>query len=135
MKDELHLLDTNIIIYCYSKDELDKHKIALSLLEHQNIILSRQVLNEICNVLIRKFGKSPKDVRNVINELSKIPVLELTENTTTKALDVIDKYHFSFWDSMLVASALENKCSILYSEDFQHGQIIDDKLRIINPFK
>jgi predicted nucleic acid-binding protein len=43
-------------------------------------------------------------------------------------------YGFSFWDSMIVASALDNHCSVLYSEDFQHNQIIEGRLQIINPF-
>jgi predicted nucleic acid-binding protein len=47
---------------------------------------------------------------------------------------IMDKYQYSFWDSMMLASALENKCTEIYSEDMQHNQTIEDKLRIINPF-
>ncbi len=134
MKDELRLLDTNIVVYFYSKDELAKQRIALSLLEHKNLMVTRQVINELCNILICKFAKSAKEVGSVLDELENIPVLELTENTTRRALDIIAQYHYSFGDSMLLASAIENDCSTLYSEDFQHGQIIRGKLKIINPF-
>jgi len=46
----------------------------------------------------------------------------------------MDKYQYSFWDSLMLASALENGCSVIYSEDMQHEQIIGKKLKIINPF-
>jgi predicted nucleic acid-binding protein len=58
-------------------------------------------------------------------------------NTSTikKAIDIKSKYKFSFWDSLIVASALENKCGILYTEDLQHGQVIETNLKVVNPFK
>ena len=43
------------------------------------------------------------------------------------------KYNGSFWDSLIVASALDNKCTVLYSEDMQHGLLIDNKLKVVNP--
>ena len=43
-------------------------------------------------------------------------------------------YKFSYWDSLIVSSAIESKCSILYSEDMQHNQIINERLKILNPF-
>jgi predicted nucleic acid-binding protein len=49
--------------------------------------------------------------------------------------DIRQKYRLSFWDSLIIASALENNCLTLYSEDMQDGQIIEDRLKIINPFK
>jgi predicted nucleic acid-binding protein len=44
------------------------------------------------------------------------------------------KYNISFWDSLIVASAIENKCTILYTEDLHHSQLIAGRLRILNPF-
>ncbi len=134
MPDKVSLIDTNVIVYLYSDDEPGKKLAATSLLEQENIMLSRQVVNEICNVLIRKFSKSSEDVKNVLNELEDIPVLELTDKITLKTLDIVRIYRFSFWDSMLVATAIENHCEVLYSEDLQHGQIIEKRLEIINPF-
>lgn len=134
MKDRTCLLDTNVIVYLYSDDEPGKKVIADFLINEEEIVITRQVVNEICNVLIRKYSKSPTDVRNVLKELRQIPVLELTDRITWKALDLIELYRFSFWDSMLIASALENRCEIFYTEDLQHGQIIENKLKIVNPF-
>jgi hypothetical protein len=50
------------------------------------------------------------------------------------ACQIAEKYQFSFYDSLIIASALKCDCYTLYSEDLQHGQIIEDKLKIINPF-
>jgi predicted nucleic acid-binding protein len=44
------------------------------------------------------------------------------------------RYAVSFWDSLVIASALEAQASVLYSEDLQHEQVIEDRLKIINPF-
>jgi predicted nucleic acid-binding protein len=50
-------------------------------------------------------------------------------------LTVMERYRFSFYDSLIIATALEASCTTLYSEDMQHGQLIENKLLIINPFK
>jgi len=69
------------------------------------------------NVLIKKFAIP-------IEEIEMIDV----------ALRIQARFHFSYWDSLIVASALENGCKVLYTEDMQHGQIIEDSLTIVNPF-
>ncbi len=58
----------------------------------------------------------------------------LNTNTLDQTLKIVETYGFSFWDSMMVAAALNNHCSILYSEDLQHSQTIEGRLQIINPF-
>jgi predicted nucleic acid-binding protein len=52
-----------------------------------------------------------------------------------QAVDILDRYKYSFYDSLIIATALENKCMILYSEDLQHNQGIGKKMKIVNPFK
>jgi predicted nucleic acid-binding protein len=51
-----------------------------------------------------------------------------------KAIEIRGRYGFSYWDSLIVATALLSGCSILYSEDMQHDQVIESMLKIINPF-
>jgi predicted nucleic acid-binding protein len=71
-----------------------------------------------------------------INSLyQKHQVTELTKTIFTQASNIRRKYNFSYYDSIIVATALENECDVLYSEDMQHHQIVDDKLTIINPFR
>ena len=55
--------------------------------------------------------------------------------TIQSALNIVDQYGFSYYDCLIISSALECKSTILYSEDMNDGQIIDKKLKIINPFK
>ncbi len=62
-------------------------------------------------------------------------VSPLTVKTVRIGWKIKMKYRFSYYDSLIVASALENDCSILYTEDMQNGQLIEDKLRIVNPFE
>lgn len=61
-------------------------------------------------------------------------VVLLTKTTYLIAFDVSINYGFSFWDSLIIASALENGCDVLYTEDMQHNQLIENKLRALNPF-
>ncbi|GAB4289651.1 MAG: hypothetical protein Fur0025_24150 [Oscillatoriaceae cyanobacterium] len=60
--------------------------------------------------------------------------LDIDSVVLLKALDINEMYNYSYWDSLLIATALSNDCSILYSEDMQHNQLIENKTRIINPF-
>ncbi len=54
--------------------------------------------------------------------------------TIQEAIRIKEKYAYSYYDSAIIASALKNKCTILYTEDMQHKQIIENTLKIINPF-
>jgi predicted nucleic acid-binding protein len=131
-------LDTNILLYSYSEDEADKQSVALQLLEEYDadVIISKQVINELTNILFKKFKLSSNEVENVLLELDTvIPIVDFDISTQIKAVRIKDKYNLQFYDSLIIATALENKCTILYSEDMQHNQIIDGKLTIINPFK
>ncbi|MFZ1344751.1 hypothetical protein [Thiothrix eikelboomii] len=58
----------------------------------------------------------------------------MTSQTIEQALVLGERYGYSYFDSLMLASALEQGCSILYSEDMQHGQILEGGLRIIDPF-
>ena len=61
-------------------------------------------------------------------------IYPITIEDSLKASEVRSRFYISYWDSLIVASALNNSCNILYSEDMQHNQIIEG-LKIINPFK
>jgi len=67
--------------------------------------------------------------------LETCSVSELSLKTVFSAWKLREKYKYSYWDSLILASALESSCSIIYSEDMQHGQVIEDNLKIINPFE
>jgi predicted nucleic acid-binding protein len=72
---------------------------------------------------------------NIKEEIAaQVEVSPLTLRTVEHSLRIKDKYHYSWWDSLILASALENFCSVLYSEDLQHGQVVEKSLKIVNPF-
>jgi len=127
-------LDTNILVYCHSIDELDKQKTAMSLFALYPIV-STQVLSEYINVVKRKL-KLPKDeIMDVCLQNIELCILQPVSLSTLKyARHLLDRYDFQLFDSIVVASALEANCHILYSEDFQHGLVVENRMKIINPF-
>lgn len=134
MQDRI-FLDTNIFIYAYSKTEPEKRKIALELLCLNKALISTQIINEFVWVMYRKFKVDRRKLQVVGNKLlEKFEIVLINLETIRKALNIFVDYNFSFWDSLIIASALENDCSILYTEDMQHGQIIEERLKIVNPF-
>jgi len=130
-------VDSNIILYAYSVDEKEKAEIANSLLlDHPSpLMISTQVINEITSVLLRKFQMDPAVVRSVMQELNDVfPVVTFDIGTQQKAMDIYARYHLQYYDALILATAIENGCSVLYSEDMQHEQVIENRLKIINPF-
>jgi predicted nucleic acid-binding protein len=76
-----------------------------------------------------------KEVRDILGTIRRVCRIEpLTFETHDRALDLVRRYGYSIYDSLLVASALIAGCTRLYSEDFQHGQLIERRLRIVDPF-
>jgi len=136
MQDKV-FLDTNILLYCYSNDEIEKQKISLSILDTtDNLLISHQVINELSNVLFKKFKLNAHDIENVILEIDNVlTVISFNITTQIKAIRLKEKYKLQFYDALIIATAIENECTILYSEDMQHEQLIDSCLTIINPFK
>ena len=136
MSDKV-FLDTNTVIYSYSEDEPEKQKIANDILEQYNnqIIISNQVINELSNTLFRKFKLNADEVRETVLELNdNFPIVNFNLHTQLKAIELKGKYQLQFYDSMILATALENGCNIVFSEDMQHNQVIENRLTIINPF-
>ena len=135
MRDKV-FLDSNVILYAYSKTELDKNKIANNLIfSLDEILISTQVINEITNILYKKFKLDATSIENVVLEVdNNFQIVNFSLTTQIKAIKIKEKYKLQYYDSLILAIALENGCSIVYSEDMQHNQIIENQLKIINPF-
>ena len=135
MNDKV-FLDSNILVYSYSVTEIDKQLIARKLVEGTHSLISTQVLQELCNIVTRKFKFSYEQAITAVNESCQNNSLHInTENTVLQACRIAERYGFSFYDSMIVSAALESNCTIIYSEDLHDGQVIDEKLKVKNPFK
>ncbi len=134
MNDKPVFLDSNIYLYLLSKDSVRKER-AETLLALPATIISSQVINETINVCIKKFRLPQQRITDHICFLmSCCTVVTISEILQIKAINLHFRYQFSFYDSLIVAAASEAGCDILYSEDMQHGFVVDNSLHIINPF-
>jgi predicted nucleic acid-binding protein len=126
-----HFIDTNVLIYTVGDIIIKKHQ-AIQLLK-VNAIVSTQVINESINVMYRKLKYDYASIRDILTTiLQRVELCLITEQTISVALTLAEKY--GYFDSLMIASAVEQRCPILYSEDLQHGQEIENQLNIINPF-
>jgi predicted nucleic acid-binding protein len=134
MKDKI-FLDSNILIYLYSEDEPQKKKTANDIFDKYECAISTQTLNEFCNVCIRKLNKTIPEIIESLNEIKENSIVEfIDDKAIEQALFLHGKYFYSYFDSLMLSSALKSECAIIYSEDMQHGQVIENVLRIVNPF-
>jgi predicted nucleic acid-binding protein len=128
-------VDTNVFVYLYSDDEQDKRRQALSQIDRFDRVISMQVLNEFCNVCIRKMRMELSRVETAIEKICLTNALAaISEKTVRKPLFIHGKYGYSYYDSLMVASALENECEYLLSEDMADGQVIEGTLTVRNIF-
>ncbi len=136
-------LDTNILIYSYDRVNQEKHKISVDLIsqlilkEGEDIVISSQVVNEFIVVITGKvkYPLSIDEVERILKRLQENFKIKTLKLDCEKAISIFKKYKFSYWDSLIVASAIHANCSTLYTEDIQDEQIVEGKLRVVNPFK
>ena len=125
--------DTNILLYLMSEDETKADRAEQCLA--QGGVISVQVLNEFTSVASRKLKLSYPDIRDFLTTIrAMIPVESLSLATHDAALALAERYGFSFYDALIVSSALRAGCDRLYTEDLQDGQVIEQRLLVSNPF-
>ncbi len=136
-----YFLDTNILIYTFNKDDRSKRLKSIELLDaalKRGVgCISYQVIQEFLNVALKKFltPLNYTDCKEFLHTVLE-PLCEIHSRPQlySQALDIADRWRFSFYDSLIVSAALQASCSVLYTEDLQHGQHIQN-LKIINPFQ
>ena len=127
-------LDTNVVLYLLSEDTAKADR-AEALLAAGGTV-SVQVLNEAVSVMTRKLKMNLDEIREVLAGVRHYCTVEpLTAEIHDKALDVMGRYGFSVYDSLIVAAATLAGCDTLYSEDLQDGFRAGAFLTIVNPFK
>ncbi len=132
-------LDTSIFVYMLDQTDDLKRRRAERLvrcgIEAGTGRISDQVVQETLNVVTRRLGFSPSDSRTLLADvLAPLCTVHPSRELYERGLALRDRYGFSFYDSMIVAGALEAGCVRLYSEDLQHGQRIQS-LTIEDPFR
>lgn len=134
-------LDTSVLVYSFDESAPQKRVKAQGLIEKALTIrqgmVSYQVVQEFLNAATRKFTEpfTAADARiyldHVLWPLCRVfPTIELYRS----ALDISNRWGYAFYDSLILAGALEAGCDVLYSEDLQHRQVIAG-LTIIDPFR
>lgn len=132
--------DSDVFVYLFDDSDARKQLIAHGLvaraLDKNNACVSFQVVQETLHVLTRKFAnRVPPDIAKNLLQNFLLPLWRVQPSAAlySHALAVQERWRFSFYDSLIVAAALEADCKRLLTEDFQHGQRIDS-LIIENPF-
>lgn len=128
-------LDSNVVVYAFSDDD-PRNGVAEELLG-RGCEISAQVLNEFANVARRKLGFSWVEISDAVEAITTLSrnVHPLDLATHQDAIRLAERHKFGFYDALIVASALRAGCTVLHSEDLQHGLVVEGQLRIENPFR
>ena len=133
MKGADRFIDTNVVQYLLSGDPGRANRAERELAAGG--VVSVQVLNEFAAVALRKHALSLRELREFLQGIRELCNTQpLTVEIHERGLEVAERYGYSLYDSMIVAAALAAECRTLYSEDLQHGQVIDKRLTVTNPF-
>ncbi len=125
--------DTSVLFYLLSNDARKADRVEQLLAERGTI--SVQVLNEFAAVALRKTDVALRDVKVILDTVRAVCTVEpVTVAAHDRGVEVCERYKFSFYDSLIIASALIVGSKVLYSENLQHGQLIERQLRVANPF-
>lgn len=135
------LIDTNIFIYAYDPADPAKHETAVRLIDEatrtEELVLSAQILNEVAWTLLRRgqrLGLGPADVRQIVEEIAEsATVVPVATELTFAALTAALAHGLSFWDGLIWAAAHQHQVAVVYTEDFQHGRVVEG-VRFVNPF-
>lgn len=132
--NEKFAVDTNVLIYLHDENEVHKKQVAVEILKNKPVLPS-QVISEYMNVL-KRLTKEPKlrIIEHCLITIEDCHIVSTNIELLEKAKDLIIRYDFQLYDSLIVAAALLSGCGILYSEDLQHNFLVENRLRIINPF-
>jgi predicted nucleic acid-binding protein len=136
MNDKI-FVDTNIFVYAYALGDEIKHKLSAALLKTDlvgnNVYISPQVISEFY-VAMSKLKQSHKEILSCIEDFVPFTnIVDISLSTVESCLFLKEKYGYSYWDSLILSSAISGGCTIVYSEDMQNGQIIENCLLIKNP--
>lgn len=130
-------LDTNVLVYTDSHSTPAKQEIALTLIAECRAtnrgVVSLQVLQEYFNVVTRKLGVDAAVAKNKVELFSELHLVIPALDDVLAAIDLHRLHKFSFWDALIVRSAVRGSCKRLYSEDMQPGRRIEG-IEIVNPF-
>lgn len=127
-------LDSNVLIYAFMADPRAARAQALL---QRRCAVSIQGLNEFANVARRKLGRSWTEIRTDLAAIRTLcpTVIAIDAGIHETALRLSAHHNFAFFDALMVAAALRAGSDTFWSEDMHDGLIVDERLRIDNPFR
>jgi len=133
-------LDTNIFVYVFDTTAPHKQQRARQLVKQcladGTGVIGHQVVQEFANVALHRMRR-PMTTAECDRTLAELllPMLRVgfSPELVRSALAIQQETRYQWYDSLVVAAALETRCDVLHSEDLQHGQLVRG-LRIDNPF-
>jgi predicted nucleic acid-binding protein len=130
-------IDTNVLIYAEASDEPLKQRAAIALLKSLFLdgqgVLSTQVLQEYCNVALKKLKLSAQHVRAQLDLYEQFEIVQVTPAIIHAGLDLHQTRSISFFDAVVLASAHASGCEVIWTEDMNTAEVING-VRIANPF-
>lgn len=131
-----YFLDSNIWIYAFANNQDPrKQGIAANLIDAPGVIISTQVINEVSVNLLKKSAFTEDQIQELIDSFYQgCQVIEFDRALLRLASDLRTRYSISYWDSLIIASALTSGTTTIYTEDMQNGLLINQQLQIVNPF-
>jgi predicted nucleic acid-binding protein len=130
-------VDTNIWVYAHLRAPGDaRHKRAVDLLgSGADFVISPQVVAEYFNVMLRNQRTDAWIVANLQAMFARVRLQPANAKVVSTALALRARFRFSIWDCQIVAAALGAGCTTLLTEDLQHGQLVEKRLRVMNPLR
>lgn len=130
-------VDTNVFLYTIDTTSTTKKNKARHLVEDcKNSglgVVSTQVINEFAVNAMSKYGFSPSEARRYLRLFEHFEVVTHSVDFAKQGLEICESVQLNYWDAILIAAALSANCSVLYTEDLNHGQNIQG-IKIIDPF-
>lgn len=130
-------IDTNVLVYAEASDAPAKQRAALALLkqlfESTDGVLSTQVLQEYCNVALKRLRLPAQHIRAQLDLYEQFEVVQVTPAVIRAGLDLHQTRSMAFYDALIMASAQMSGCSVLFSEGMTTGETMNG-VRIVNPF-
>ena len=127
-------IDTNVLVYVASGDPVKAEQAEKVIADGGTI--SVQVLNELANVARRKMRMTWSETHALLSMMrALLPIQPITVGIHETGLELAERYGLSIYDAMIAASALHAECDTLWSEDMHDGIVIQNRLRIANPFR
>ncbi len=131
-------LDANILVYAQDegapKKQQRSRELLSELIDTGDGVISTQVLQEYYVTVTRKLGVAPLAAKAVLKSFAAFEIVQVTPALIQEAVDCSILNQLSFWDALIVAAADAAGCTLLYSEDFNPGQMILG-VKVVNPYK